>query len=155
VDRVGGQVGREEPGWKGSPRDETYAPVAPPPTGTPGADVASASGPLIDGGALLSSVGGSETLLREVVSVFLTDTPKQVAALDTAVRSRDAAAIAASAHALKGSAGLFSKAGAYDAARALEQAARQGDLAGVEVACEDVKREVARLEDALRSLLNL
>ncbi|HZA36203.1 MAG TPA: response regulator [Vicinamibacterales bacterium] len=155
VDRVGGQVGREEPGWKGSPRDETHATAAPQPTGTPGADVASASGPLIDRGALLASVGGSETLLREVVSVFLTDTPKQAAALDTAVRSRDAAAIAASAHALKGSAGLFSKAGAYDAARALEQAARQGDLAGIEVACEDVKREVARLENALRSLLDL
>jgi two-component system, sensor histidine kinase and response regulator len=155
VDRVGGQVAREEPGRNGSRVDETHATGAHPATGTPGADVVSASGPLIDRGALLASVGGNETLLREVVSVFLADTPKQVALLDTAVRAHDAAAIASSAHALKGSAGLFSKAGAYDAARALEQAARKGDLTGVKVACEDVKREVARLEDALRSLLDL
>ena len=33
---------------------------------------------------------------------------------------------------LKGSVGLFSKGAAYEAARALEQAARAGDLAGVD-----------------------
>ena len=32
--------------------------------------------------ALLASVGGNETLLREVVAVFLDDTPKQIAALE-------------------------------------------------------------------------
>jgi two-component system, sensor histidine kinase and response regulator len=109
--------------------------------------------PLIDRPALLSSVGGSETLLREVVAVFLDDAPKQIAALDVAIAARKAGAIAAAAHALKGSAGLFSKAGAYEAARRLEQAARQEDLAGVDAAGEDVKREVARLEGALRPLL--
>jgi PAS domain S-box-containing protein len=154
IDRIAGRVDGEEPGTDGS-RAAARANPAPADVQTPGAEVVSGSGPLIDRDALLASVGGNEKLLREVVSVFLTDAPKQVAALDAAVRSRDAAAIASSAHALKGSAGLFSKAGAYDSARALEQAARQEDLTGVEVAGEDVKREVARLEHALRSLLDL
>jgi len=155
IDRIGGQSAGEQPGPAETPAAPARASGTPPREGTPGTDAVSASGPLIDREALLASVGGNGTLLREVVSVFLADTPKQVVALDAAVRSRDAAAIASSAHALKGSAGLFSKAGAYDAARALEQAARQGDLTGVEVASEDVKREVMRLEDALRALLNL
>ena len=107
----------------------------------------------IDRTALLASVGGNETLLREVVAVFLEDTPKQMAALETAVRAHNAQAIAAAAHALKGSAGLFSKAGAYDAARRLEQAARQGDLTGIATASEEVKRQVAALEEGLRRLL--
>ena len=155
IDRIAGQSGPEEPGGDGARGAEACATAAPPRTGTGEPGVVSASGSLIDRDALVASVGGNETLLREVVSVFLTDTPKQVAALEAAVLSRDAAAIASSAHALKGSAGLFSKAGAYDAARVLEQAARQGDLTGVEIACENVKREVSRLEDGLRSLLDL
>jgi two-component system sensor histidine kinase/response regulator len=155
IDRMGGRVGADEARADGPPRALARANLAPAHGEAPGAEVVGASGPPIDRHALLASVGGDERLLREVVSVFLTDAPKQVAALDAAVRSRDAAAIASSAHALKGSAGLFSKAGAYDAARALEQAARQGDLTGVDVAGEDVKREVARLEHALRALLNL
>ena len=130
IDRIAGQSGPEEPGGDGARGAEARATAAPPRTGTGEPGVVSASGSLIDREALVASVGGNETLLREVVSVFLTDTPKQVAALDAAVLSRDAAAIASSAHALKGSAGLFSKAGAYDAARVLEQAARQGDLTG-------------------------
>ncbi len=155
IDRIAGRNGADEPGEDGARGAGARAPVAPPRTGTAEADVVSASASFIDRDALVASVGGNETLLREVVSVFLTDTPKQVAALDVAVRSRDAVAIASSAHALKGCAGLFSKAGAYEAARALEQAARQGDLTGVEIASEDVKREVTRLEDALRALLDL
>ena len=155
IDRIGGQVRGDEPAGDSPAQGDACPPVAPPGPAPPGEEAVSPSGPLIDRQALLASVGGSETLLREVVSVFLTDTPKQVAALDAAIRARDASAIASSVHALKGSAGLFSKAGAYDAARALEQAARQGDLTGVEVAGEDVKREVSRLEHELRWLLDL
>jgi CheY-like chemotaxis protein len=126
--------------------------------GAPAADVATtappeAAGSLIDRDALLASVGGSESLLREVVGVFLEDTPKQIAALEAATRARDPKAVASAAHAIKGSAGLFSKAGAYESARRLEQAARQGDLTGVDVACDDLRRDAARLEEALRPLL--
>ena len=59
-------------------------------------------------------------------------------------RVRDAAALAASAHALKGSIGLFAQTGAYDAARRLESAARAGELAGHR---GDLRRADRRSED--------
>ena len=85
--------------------------------------------------------------------MFLDDAPKQIAALEAATRSRNADGVARAAHALKGSAGLFSKVGAYEAARRLEQDARQGDLAGVDAGAEDLSRELVRLEAELRRLL--
>ena len=127
IDRIGGQAAGEEPGRpKRHPAPARAS--APPPRDRHAGNrrrerVRAAHRPRA---RCSPASAATSTLLREVVSVFLADTPKQVAALDAAVRSRDAAAIAASAHALKGSAGLFSKAGPYDAARALEQAARQG-----------------------------
>ena len=61
--------------------------------------------------------------------------------------------IAAAAHALKGSVGLFSQGGAYEAARALELAARAGDLTGVEARCADVQEELSRVCADLEALL--
>jgi CheY-like chemotaxis protein len=149
VDRLGAPEGRE-----GEAQGGAVAVPAAARTDTSEGTMADDAAPVIDRNALLDSVGGSETLLREVVTVFLDDTPAQIASLDAATRARDANAIASAAHALKGSAGLFSKAGAYDAARRLQQAARQGELAGIDAASEDLKRELARLQDGLRRLLD-
>jgi len=81
-------------------------------------------------------------LLHEVIEVFLADTPKQMAALDSAVARRDATAIASAAHALKGSCGLFSTAGAYESAQRLEKLAREGVLDGIDAAVEAANRVI-------------
>jgi HPt (histidine-containing phosphotransfer) domain-containing protein len=57
------------------------------------------------------------------------------------------------AHALKGSVGLFSKGDAYEAAQALEQAARSGDLSGVDERCAEVQKELSRVCAELETLL--
>jgi PAS domain S-box-containing protein len=107
----------------------------------------------IDGPSLVADFGHKPTVLAEVIRVFLSDAPGQAAALRAAIERADAGAIAAAAHALKGSVGLFSKGAAYEAARALEQAARAGDLGAVDARAESVQEELVRLRADLEALL--
>jgi two-component system, sensor histidine kinase and response regulator len=107
----------------------------------------------IDGPALVADFGHNPTVLAEVIRVFLSDAPGQAAALRAAMQAADASAIAVAAHALKGSVGLFSKGAAYEAARALEQAARAGDLTAVDARGAGVQEELSRLCADLEGLL--
>ena len=74
-----------------------------------------------------------------------------VSSPSAALARGDTAALAGSAHALKGSIGLFAQAGAYDAARRLEMAARDGKLAGLDVMLTELENEAARLLEELRA----
>jgi PAS domain S-box-containing protein len=112
--------------------------------------------PIVDGDALLEDFGGSQTVLAETIGVFLSDAPRQIETLRTAARARDAGAVAPAAHALKGSAGLFSKGPAYEAARALELAAKDGDLTALDARCATIEAALAALcrdLEALRTTL--
>jgi HPt (histidine-containing phosphotransfer) domain-containing protein len=88
----------------------------------------------------------------DVVYVFLQDAPETLARIRDAARTRDARALGAAAHTLKGSAGLFAQGRAYESARRLEQVARAGDLAGADAACAAVEADVSRLMAELRDL---
>ena len=71
-----------------------------------------------------------EGLLREVVGIFASDVPPQIAALRAALASGDAVAVEHGAHRLKGIAlGVGARALAA-AAEILEHAGRARDLAG-------------------------
>jgi len=107
----------------------------------------------LDGPRLLADFGHNQTVLTEVIRVFLSDAPGQAAALRAAIETADAGSIAVAAHALKGSVGLFSKGPAYEAARALEQAARAGDLTAIDVRSAGVHDELTRVCADLEALL--
>ena len=106
----------------------------------------------IDGDALLADFGENRTLLAEVISVFLSDVPGQLAAVRAAAATRRAESVAAAAHSLKGSVGLFSKVGAYEIARTLEHAARCGDLTALDAHCEELERAVRSVREQLEAL---
>jgi HPt (histidine-containing phosphotransfer) domain-containing protein len=72
--------------------------------------------------------------------------------LNEAARASSAADLAAAAHAIKGSAGLFSQGDAYEHARALELRARGGDLADADRQCEEIGHSMSNLMTELRSL---
>ena len=108
--------------------------------------------PALDGPALLAGFRGNRRLLGEVIDVFLADTPKLMAAIQRAAEGRDAKALASSAHALKGSIGLFAQQEAYQIARRLERTATGGDLTGVQDACAALEREIAGLRGQLGKL---
>jgi two-component system sensor histidine kinase/response regulator len=97
-----------------------------------------------DEAALLENFGNNRELLTEVITVFLADTPGRIEALGAAAAAGDAMALAATAHALKGSVGLFSTGAAYEAARALEVAARAGVIKDGRRRAADLAREVSR-----------
>ncbi len=94
---------------------------------------------------LVSNFGGDPALLGEVIDMVLSDSPATEQEIGRAVAAGDTAAVAAAAHALKGTVGLFTKTGAFEAAAALELAARQGDM-------EQFDAKVARLSEEMISL---
>ena len=66
----------------------------------------------LDAATLLAGFGGNRRLLREVIDVFLVDSPNLMTAVEQARAGRVGDALASSAHALKGSVGLFVQRGA-------------------------------------------
>jgi HPt (histidine-containing phosphotransfer) domain-containing protein len=107
---------------------------------------------VVDVNRLLADFGGNGGLVRDVVDVFLTDAPVILERVRRAARDRSAEDLASAAHALKGSAGLFSRGAAYESARRLEQVGRSGDLSTVDASCADVEADVSRLMTELREL---
>ena len=109
----------------------------------------------IDAPILIARFGGNRKLLREVIDVFLVDSPLLMAAIQQARAGREGEALASAAHALKGSVGLFVQRGAYETARRLEQAGRSGDLTGVDEAFAALEDEMSGLSTALGDLRQL
>jgi CheY-like chemotaxis protein len=102
--------------------------------------------------ALLSGFGGRSELVAEVIDVFLADAPLMLTRLRHAGAGTDASELAAAAHAIKGSAGLFSQGEAYERARALEIRARSGDASNAAAACDEIDASLSRLVSDLRTL---
>jgi CheY-like chemotaxis protein/HPt (histidine-containing phosphotransfer) domain-containing protein len=99
----------------------------------------------IDQAALLADFGNNRRVLVEVIGVFLNDAPAYLERIRTAAASGDAVEVAAASHALKGSVGLFSKGAAFEAVRALEQAAKAGDLDARDARLRDVGAALTQL----------
>ena len=108
--------------------------------------------PALDEPALVAGFGGNRTLLLEVAEVFLVDSLALMAAITRAVDARDAGALVAPAHALKGSVGLFTQAGAYRTAQQLERMARSGDLADADAVRDALEADMAGLHASLLDL---
>jgi CheY-like chemotaxis protein len=71
---------------------------------------------------LAENLGGDETLIREVINVFLDDAPRQIQNLEKAVAEADASMIERQAHTLKGAAGNVGAEILQAAASVLEKA---------------------------------
>ena len=141
--------------------DKLYAAIegvvaAPQPTHGVTSRDAGAGGSAVDGhldrDTLVACFGGNRRLLREVIDTFLEDSPALVDATKHAAHLRDATGLAASAHALKGSVGLFVQTGAYDVVRRLERAAKDGRMDEAGPLSAELEREIARLAVDLNAL---
>jgi signal transduction histidine kinase/DNA-binding NarL/FixJ family response regulator len=100
--------------------------------------------------ALLQRVGGDAKLLARMIQTFLADYPKKLAQLGSAVRRKDAAALAAIAHALKGSISIFDAGRARDCAQELQDMGRQKLISGAAKTLARLEEEIANLEKKLR-----
>lgn len=91
-------------------------------------------------------------LVAELVTLFIDDAPKQIAALRAAVESADAGGIERAGHALKGAAAVMFAAPLAEAARRLEFIGRDKNLAESRQAFAALEREWAALKPQLDPL---
>jgi PAS domain S-box-containing protein len=108
---------------------------------------------VFDRAAALDRVGGDLELLIELAGMFMEDYPQLLAEIEGALRNGDSDALRQSAHTLKGAVGNFSAQNAYDAAYALEQIGRSGDLSDATGAYRVLKQELERLQPLLGALV--
>jgi signal transduction histidine kinase/DNA-binding response OmpR family regulator len=108
---------------------------------------------VIDPAALLEGVAGDRKLLRELIRVFLADSPQRLAEIREALRRRDAEALQRAAHALRGSVGNFGANTAFAASQRLEDIGRTRDLDVADEACVALESELSLLSGELRKLV--
>jgi CheY-like chemotaxis protein len=99
---------------------------------------------------LLQRVGGDGKLLTRMIHTFLADYPKKLAQLGRAVRRKDPVALAATAHALKGSISIFEIGKARECAQELQDMGRQKQISGAARTLARLEEEIAKLEKKLR-----
>jgi signal transduction histidine kinase/DNA-binding NarL/FixJ family response regulator len=103
-----------------------------------------------DEDALHRRLSGNRDLMTDVIRVFLEDLPMRMAAIHEAVSSRDANALGAAAHALKGAAGNLSAGGLFEAARVLERVATESHMDAAEAAWRQLSVEASHVIGHLR-----
>jgi signal transduction histidine kinase/DNA-binding response OmpR family regulator len=115
----------------------------------PGAEPAPPPAIALDEPALLALVGGDRKLLLELAQLFAQDAPRRLADLRGALAAVDFAALARTAHALKGSAASVCGRSTAAAALAVESAAHGADREAARRAVESLCAEMEKLEVAL------
>ncbi len=108
----------------------------------------------IDEARLLERVGGDLEALRELVDVFLADAPSLLTRIDEAIDAKDARAVRATAHTLKGAVSNFAAPSATKAAARLQRIGEGNDLGSARAASDVLRRELERVRDALSALVS-
>lgn len=105
---------------------------------------------LFDKGALLARVGGNEKLARQLAGAYLAGSAQRRSEIRNAIAERNPQALANAAQTLKRSIRSFGARSAVEAARKLEEMAREERIEGAETLGTRLETELARLDDALR-----
>ena len=108
--------------------------------------------PVFDESLALSHVEGDTELFRRVIELFLEDAPTMLSAIREAVNVRDPAALASSAHALKGAVSHFEARHAVESAKSLEMIGLSGRIDEAESPLAELEQGIDRLRDALESV---
>ncbi len=104
--------------------------------------------------AAIARMDGDAGLLRELGALFLEDGPRLMAEARAAVEARDGQRVQRLAHTLKGSLGTLGGADAMEAARTLEEVARDGRLHDLDAALSRLDVEVRQLERLYRVFMD-
>jgi HPt (histidine-containing phosphotransfer) domain-containing protein len=99
---------------------------------------------------MVARLGGDEALTRQLVSLFLTECPRMMAAVRESVSGGSADTIRRAAHAFKGSVSNFTDRGAVLTAFELESMGRDGRVAEAPEALAKLEHEVTALTARLR-----
>jgi two-component system sensor histidine kinase/response regulator len=100
--------------------------------------------------ALGRRLSGNRALMGDVIRVFLEDLPLRMAAIHDAVSRRDASALGAAAHALKGAAANLSAGGLFEASHVLERIANESHMDAADAAWRQLSVEASHVIEQLR-----
>jgi signal transduction histidine kinase/DNA-binding response OmpR family regulator/HPt (histidine-containing phosphotransfer) domain-containing protein len=103
-----------------------------------------------DEAGLRERLSGDHALMTDVICVFLEDLPMRLAAIKSAVTSRNAEGLRTAAHALKGAAGNLSAGGLFEAARVLERIGAESRMDASEGAWRQLSVEASNVIDVMR-----
>jgi signal transduction histidine kinase/DNA-binding response OmpR family regulator len=115
-----------------------------------GVQTTSAGPTTFDATALRERCAGDDDLMTEVIHLFLDDLPVRLGDINTAVAGRNAGALRAAAHALKGSAASLSADALCDAARVLERIGAESRMDAADAAWRQLSIEASHAVDVLR-----
>ena len=108
---------------------------------------------VLDEALLLERVGGDPEALARLVEIFLTDAPLLVEGILRAVKEKDARALQAAAHALKGAVSNFAAPAATEAAARLQQIGESAKLNGARAAVEVLEKELEQVRATLSTIV--
>jgi signal transduction histidine kinase/CheY-like chemotaxis protein len=108
--------------------------------------------PPFDLAAALQRVDGDVELLSELAEIFVEDCPELIRKLGEAFDADDIEAVAATAHALKGSVGNFGARKSFEGAMNVVTAARTDDLEGARAFWVSLQKDLGELIPALTRL---
>lgn len=91
--------------------------------------------------------------VRELVGIFLNDTPRRLGEIEAALSAQDAKTLTRAAHSIKGSAGNFGATALSAAAFAVESSGRAENLPAAQAALPNLRAEYERVRAALEQLL--
>ena len=101
----------------------------------------------------LRQTGGDDSILREVMQLFIDETSKREAELRQAMERRDGELLSRIAHSIKGSCVIFGAWYARDAAQKLELLGKGGDFEAAKAAVVLLLEETQRLSADLKAHL--
>lgn len=103
----------------------------------------------------IRALGGDDpnSFLREIIDIFLSDTPARIDELAAAITSGDTPAFLRAAHSIKGSSANVGAAALKTAAEELENAARATGIAAQAPGVARIREEFERTKQALMALL--
>ena len=104
-----------------------------------------------DPSTTLEQLGGDETLLQEVIEIFLEEAPKHLAALRVAVEQGIAETVETTAHTLKGEFGYLCVPGISQRASQIEEMGRSNDIRGAAGLLPQFELDIRGLFTAIRS----
>jgi HPt (histidine-containing phosphotransfer) domain-containing protein len=105
---------------------------------------------VLDG--LLASVGGDTDFLAELVQDYLSDSPQQLAAMETALVAGDGEGLRRAAHSLKSNSATFGAATLSSLCKELEDMGKAGAFEGAEAKLGQAAAEYERARRALEDL---
>lgn len=102
----------------------------------------------------LENLGGDETLLKEVLDIFLAEAPKHLAELQAAVAEGAAGTVETAAHTLKGELGYLGIPEVSRMAAQLEDMGRTQNLAGAPPVLAQFEQNITPLFAAVRQAVS-